>query len=216
MREPFNGAAVHSDCLTAVDRAVTLCGELGHDVREAAPVLSDPAGFFSSFITVWTVSAAVNLRAAEEIAGRPATETDVEPITWALSRMGQSCTASDYVHATRRLHRSAREIAQFFIDHDALITPTLAQPPVRLGELACPPDEPLRGFVKAGGYAAFTPVFNVTGQPAMSVPLHWNGAGLPIGVQFAARFGDEATLFRLAAELEAASPWAARMPPVLS
>jgi amidase len=214
MREPLNGAAVHPDCMAAVDAAITLCRELGHEVVERRPTLSDPAGFFASFITVWTVAATVSLRAAEELAGRDATEADVEPLTWALSQMGRQCTAPDYVLATRRLHRASRDIAEFFVGHDALITPTLAQPPVRLGELACPPDEPLRGFIKSGGYAAFTPVFNITGQPAMSVPLHWNGEGLPIGVQFAARFGDEATLLRLAAELELAHPWAQRVPPV--
>src|SRR6185295_12301482 len=96
--------------------------------------------------------------------------------------------------------------------YDALLMPTLARPPALLGELDGPKEEPLRGFFRAGGYAAFTPVFNVTGQPAMSVPLHWNAAGLPIGVQFAGRFGDEATLLRLAAELERARPWAARVP----
>jgi amidase len=213
MREPFNGAPVHSDCLAAVDAAVTLCRELGHEVVEAAPTVADAAAFFSSFVTVWTVSAAVSLRAAEDLAGRPATEADVEPLTWALAQMGGGCTAPDYVHATRRLHRAAREIARFFVGYDALITPTLAQPPVRLGELACPREEPLRGFIKAGGYAAFTPVFNITGQPAMSVPLHWNEEGLPIGVQFAGRFGDEATLLRLAAQLEMECPWAARVPP---
>ena len=213
MRKPLNGALVHPDCMAAVDAAILLCRELGHEVVEASPTVSDPAAFFSSFITVWTVAAAVSLRAAEELRGREATEADVEPLTWALAQMGRSCTGPDYVHATRRLHRASREIAEFFIAHDALITPTLAQPPVRLGELACPQDQPLAGFVKSGGYAAFTPVFNVTGQPAMSVPLHFNEDGLPIGVQFAARFGDEATLIRLAGQLESSRPWAARVPP---
>jgi amidase len=214
MREPFNGVAVHPDCLAAVELAIAQVRELGHDVVERKPAIADPAGFFSSFITVWTVSAAVNLRAAEELAGRDATEADVEPLTWALAQMGRQCSGADYVLATRRLHRASRDIAQFFVDTDALISPVLAQPPARIGELACPPDDPLRGFIKSGGYAAFTPVFNITGQPAMSVPLHVNAEGLPIGVQFAGRFGDEAALLRLAAELERAHPWASRLPPI--
>ncbi|HEX7672038.1 MAG TPA: amidase family protein [Polyangiaceae bacterium] len=214
MREPLNGAAVHPDCLAAVELAIAQVRELGHEVVEQKPSITDHAGFFASFITVWTVAAAVSLRAAEELAGRDATEADVEPLTWALSQMGRQCSGPDYVLATRRLHRASRDIARFFVDHDALITPVLAQPPVRIGELACPPEEPLRGFIKSGGYAAFTPVFNITGQPAMSVPLHVSPEGLPIGVQFAGRFGDEAALFRLAAELERAHPWASRLPPL--
>jgi amidase len=188
--------------------------ELGHDVVDRPLALRDTAAFFSNFVTVWAVAAASTLKAAEEAVGRSATPEDVEPLTWALSSIGRGRSAVDYLSATRSLHRAAREIATFFEDVDVLVTPTLAHPPVLLGELECPPNEPLRGFVKAGDYAAFTALFNVTGQPAMSVPLHFSADGLPIGTQFVGRFGDEATLFRLAGELERARPWAARVPPL--
>lgn len=211
-REPFNGASVHPDCLAAVDAAAKLCKELGHEVKDGRPELGEPGDLYSSFLTVWFTAAAMNLRTSELLAGRPATSDDVEPVTWALAAMGRDKSAVDYVEATRKLHRIARDVARFFTSVDVLLSPTLALPPVKLGEIDCPPDEPLRGFVKSGSYAAFTPLFNITGQPAMSVPLHWNAAGLPIGVHFAGRFGDEATLFRLAAQLEQAAPWKDKIP----
>ncbi len=100
------------------------------------------------------------------------------------------------------------------LDYDVILTPTLAEPPLPLGALESPPDNPLYGIIRAGAYVPFTPLCNITGQPAMSVPLYWNADGLPIGSHFIGRFGDEATLFRLAAQLEAARPWAQRHPPV--
>jgi amidase len=99
-------------------------------------------------------------------------------------------------------------------NHDLWLTPTLAEPPLKLGELDATPDNPRAGFERATQYVPFTPIQNATGEPAMSVPLYWNEAGLPIGAHFVARFGDEATLFRLAAQLEEARPWAAKRPPV--
>jgi amidase len=215
-REPLNGAPLHPDCRRAVDDAAELCRELGHDVVLASPSVGAPDAYLGSFLTVWTAAAAMSLRAAERVAGRPATADDVEPLTWALASMGRERSALEYVEATRMLHQASREVARFFAEYDVLLSPVLATPPVRLGELACPPDEPLRGFFLSGGYAAFTPLFNVTGQPAMSVPLFWNADGLPIGTQFVGRFGDEATLLRLAAELERARPWAHRVPPAIT
>jgi amidase len=212
MREPLNGVPVDPECLAAVDAAAALCRELGHDVVDDRIVLSSAPDLFSSFITVWTISAAVNVHMAEQLVGRAATGDDVEPLTWALAQMGRGRSGVDFVLAQRRLHALSREIGAFFAGYDALLSPTLAQPPVPIGALACTKEDPLGGFMKAASYAAFTPVFNITGQPAMSVPLHWSRAGLPIGVQFAARFGDEAALFRLAAQLEEARPWASSVP----
>jgi amidase len=97
-------------------------------------------------------------------------------------------------------------------DVDVLLSPTIAEPPALLGSFHAPPDAPLAGFMRAGSYVAFLTLANMTGQPAMSVPLSWNDASLPIGVMFTGRFGDEATLFRLASELEVARPWSKKMP----
>ncbi len=128
--------------------------------------------------------------------------------------MGDQYTAADYLQALATLQRITRQVADFFVDYDVWLTPTLAEPPVPLGTFDSPPDDPLRGFRRAKEFVPFTPICNITGQPAMSVPLFWNAEDLPIGTHFISRFGDEATLFRLASQLEQARPWADRRPPV--
>jgi amidase len=135
-------------------------------------------------------------------------------MTWALYEMAQGIDGADYVLALEQLQRSSRTIAGWFDRYDVLMGPTVAEPPPPLGSFDPAPDKPLQGFERAGRYVHLNPIANVTGQPAMSVPLYWNAAGLPIGVHFMGRFGDEATLFRLASQLEAARPWAQRTPPV--
>jgi amidase len=214
MKRPRNGADVDPECIAAVDRAARLCAALGHHVEEDAYVLEDVPSTVRAFVTVWSLGVAVNVDAAGRMLGRAPRSEDFEPMTWALAEMGRAYTGVDVVLAERTLNRVSRRIGEFFERYDVLITPTLARPPVPLGELVSPEGEPLRAFAEAGGYAAFTPDFNVTGQPAMSVPLHWTDNGLPVGVQFAGRYGAEGTLFRLAAQLEEAAPWAQRRPPV--
>jgi amidase len=112
------------------------------------------------------------------------------------------------------LQRVARDIARFLLKYDVWLTPTLGEPPVPLGTFDSPMENPLQGLRRAEAFVPFTPICNATGQPAMSVPLYWNAEGLPVGVHFVGRFGDEATLFRLAAQLESARPWAGRRPTV--
>jgi amidase len=148
----------------------------------------------------------------EEAAGMPVTKEMFEPVTWGLYEMGQRLTSADYLLKLRLVQRTARDVAKFFETHDIWLTPTLAEPPAPLGEFAASYDDPLIGFFRAADYAPFTPLVNATGQPAMLVPLHWNEDGLPIGVHFVGRFGDEATLLRLAAQLEQACPWRERKP----
>jgi amidase len=108
----------------------------------------------------------------------------------------------------------SRDIARFLVNFDVWLTPTLGEPPVPLGTFDSPPENALMGWMRAAAFMPFTPICNITGQPGMSVPLFWNADGLPVGTHFIGRFGDEATLFRLAAQLEAARPWADRRPPV--
>jgi len=165
---------------------------------------------------------------------RSRARADFEPGTWLMAMLGWNTSAPELLAAQHDMHTAARRLAAFFEDHDLFLTPTLACPPARIGELAAKPGErrqvvllrslPLKRLLRAafkklgGARLAYTPntqLFNQTGQPAMSVPLYWNNAGLPIGVQLAARFGDEATLFRVAAQLEEARPWANRLPPDL-
>jgi Asp-tRNA(Asn)/Glu-tRNA(Gln) amidotransferase A subunit family amidase len=138
----------------------------------------------------------------------------VEPLTWALIEKGCQTSAGEYLLAVENLQRISRDVAKCFTQRDVWLTPTLAEPPVALGTFDAKPDDPLHGFFRSGKFMPFTSICNVTGQPAMSVPLVWNDDNLPIGTHFIGRFGDEATLFRLAAQLEAARPWAERRPPV--
>jgi amidase len=116
--------------------------------------------------------------------------------------------------ALQYLQGLSRQVAHFMTQYDVVLTPTLGEPPVALGTFDSPSDNPLAGMARAAMFVPFTPLCNMTGQPAMSVPLYWNDEGLPVGTHFIGRFGDEATLFRLAAQLETARPWSARRPPV--
>jgi Asp-tRNA(Asn)/Glu-tRNA(Gln) amidotransferase A subunit family amidase len=201
------GVAVHEDCLRAVEDAAVLCADLGHEVAEAFPELNDEL-ITNAFTVIYSSGCASTLNLFN-----PA-QDQVEPLTWALYELGRHCTASDYLQALVTIQQVSRQIADFMINYDVLLTPTLADPPLPLGTFDSPPDDPLKGLHRAEEFILFTPICNITGQPAMSVPLFWNAEGLPIGTHFIGRFGDEATLFRLASQLEAARPWAGRRPPV--
>jgi amidase len=207
------GVPVHADCVRAVEEAAKLCVELGHHVEEAAPEINGEM-YLDVFIKVWAAGVAWSVAIAEYETRRTARSEDFEPLTWALVEMGRKLPAPQYLVAWTALQGLARRIAQFFVHHDIWLTPTLALPPVPLGHFDSPPSDPLAGLRRATEFVPFTPFANITGQPAMSVPLFWNAEGLPIGSHFVARFGDEATLFRLAAQLEQARPWAERRPPI--
>ena len=142
------------------------------------------------------------------------TQDQFEPTTWLLYEMGRQHSASDYLGAIEAVQSMARDIGRFLVSYDVWLTPTLSEPPVPLGTFDYTPENPWQGQIREGNFTPFTLICNLTGQPAMSVPLFWNAEGLPVGTQFIGRFGDEATLFRLAAQLEAARPWAGRRPPV--
>jgi amidase len=207
------GVVVDPDCVAAVRDAADLCTSLGHEVVEGAPAL-DADLLRHSFIAIWSASTAWTLDDWGRRTGRAVTEGDVEPLTWGLAESGRARSAANYLLAVQDLQVIARQVARFFVDHDVWLTPTVAEPPPPLGSFDPTPDNPLFGMLRAAWFVPFTPLCNVTGQPAMSVPLWWNAGKLPVGVHFVGRFGDEATLFRLAAQLEAARPWAHRRPPV--
>lgn len=211
-RQTATGTPIHADCIAAVEDAAQLCEELGHDVTEASPPLNGPL-LTQMFTIVWSAGAALSIDGMGLSAGRAPKAEDFEPLTWALCQMGRSNSASTYLMAVTFVQMMSRAIAGFFEEYDVWLTPTLGYPPPPLGHFTFP-DDPMQGFQRAAEYVPFTPIFNATGQPAMSVPLYWNSEGLPLGTHFAARFGDEATLFRLAAQLEQARPWADKRPPV--
>ena len=207
------GSEVHADCVAAVRAAATLCESLGHRV-EGAALDVDGDAFTAHFINQWACGNAWAIGDWEARVGRPVEEGDVEPLSWALIELGRSVDGGQYLASVQGLQKITRQIARYFEGIDVLLTPTLGEPPAPLGTFDSPPGEPLAGLFRAADYVPFTPPFNVTGQPAISLPLHWNEAGLPIGVQFVGRFGDEETILSLAGQLEQAAPWAALRPPV--
>ena len=189
-----------------------LCEKLGHDVEQASPVVDAGAlGAATLVIIGGNLRAAMEARAAS--LGRELAEADVERITWARAMDGHTARAADYARAIGVMHRTGRIVAPFFTRYDVLLTPTMCRPPVPLGIIDMMTDDPAEYTRAVLGTIAFTSLWNACGSPAMSVPLAWSRSGLPIGVQFVAGFGGEATLFRLAAQLEAEQPWANRRPP---
>ena len=208
----WNGHAVDPECVAAVAGAAKLCEGLGHHVEEASPAIEEAARGKAVGIIV-TAQTRAALQRAEAVLGRQATPEDVETITWGYAEYARQFFASDYAGAIDVLHRTGRAVGRFFTRYDILLTPTMCTPPHKLGVISLMRTD-IDAFHDAlFGDIAFTAPFNTAGNPAMSVPLHWPSAGLPVGVQFVAPFGGEATLFRLAAQLEAARPWANRRPP---
>jgi amidase len=207
-----DGAPIHDECEAAVRRTVDLLADLGHHVEEASlPV--DAEAISAPFMAVWGAGAVATLDSIALATGRELKAEDFEPLTWSLYEQGRSVSGAQYMMALTVLQQLSRRIAAFFKDYDVWVTPTLAKPPVKIGVL-----DTRKSFEEISSiltdYIPFTPVFNATGQPAVSLPLHWSADGLPIGVQFAGRFGDEGLLYRLAGQLERARPWIDRKPPI--
>lgn len=208
------GMTVHPDCLAALTKTAKLCETLGHVVEPMAPALPALLPIIEMGMAMSAVTGTgllVMIRDREKVLGRPVTEADLETINWRNLHEAGKRTAEDLYRARATMDRIGIILDELLTRYDAILSPTTAVPPPKLGELSL--DQPYEKYMPAAMNAsAFTSVFNLSGHPAMSVPLHWNQAGLPIGTQFAGRFGDELTLLRLAAQLEAASPWAARRP----
>jgi Asp-tRNA(Asn)/Glu-tRNA(Gln) amidotransferase A subunit family amidase len=209
---PWNGQPVDPECAEAARAAGRLCERLGHSVEEARPDVDAAALGAATLVVIGgNLRAAIEARAAA--LGRELQPADVERITWIRALDGHKARAADYARAIGVMHRTGRMVAPFFQRFDVLLTPTMCRPPHPLGVIDMMTDDPEAYGRAVLGTIAFTSLFNSCGTPAMSVPLGWSRAGLPLGVQFAAGFGDEATLFRLAAQLESAQPWAERRPP---
>ncbi len=217
----------------ASQATAALLAELGHEVVEAQPPL-DREPWLDAFVKIVAAETCVDIERAQQLVGRKLGVGDFEIATWVVGSLGRSFSAADYAAAARFAQRWSRQAGAFFSGYDVLLTPTLAQPPLPHGALKPTPAEAAilqavgrldaGWFMRITGLARellkkpltfipYTPLFNVTGQPAMSLPLHWTESGLPIGMQFVARMGDEATLFRLAGQLEQARPWFDRAPP---
>jgi amidase len=226
------GAETHPDCVAAVEDAVGLLQELGHEVEESCPPFDREEMIRAYFLTVAAgISRFVENTSAA--AGKRPRASDYEPSTWVLAQVGWKTSAPELLASQNTMQRNARGVAAWIETPDIFLSPNMARPPARIGELTVQKAERAQlGLVRglgfkavldvaldkmAGGRLAWTPntqLFNQTGQPGMSMPLFWSQAGLPIGTQFVGRFGEEATLFRLAAQLEEARPWAGRVPPL--
>lgn len=219
---PGGATPVHTDCVAAVEAAGRLLEQLGHHVDVSHPEALDDPEFSGHFVTSWAAGNAWILDYWQRRTGQSIGAEDVEPLTWALSEMGRAVSAPDWLSAREWLQRFSRRAAAWWHEptgsgdagHDLLLTPTIAEPPPPLGEFASPADNPFQGLFRAAGLVPFTPPFNVSGQPAISLPLQQNEAGLPIGVQLVATMGGEDVLLRVAGQLEAAAPWAERRPTV--
>jgi amidase len=228
---PALPAEVDPECAAAVEDAARLLAELGHDVEEAAPEVDGPE-LARAFLTMVSAELGADFEEYERLSGRRARRGEVEAATRALALLSRAFSAREYAVALRALDRVGRRLGPFFERYDLLLTPTLACPPPRIGALGPSPGErkilALLGLfgsghlVKAAGlldeaagdafaFIPWTPVSNVTGQPAMSVPLWWNEEGLPVGAHLVGRFGAEDVLFRVAGQLERARPWGGRL-----
>jgi amidase len=205
------GTPLDPECKKAALEAAKLCESLGHKIEEGQPPIAD-AWMRGAFLTVLRVSIARVLDDAATALGREVTDKDVEPVTWATAQAGRAVGSVAYSRAIATLHQVGLAMAKFQQSYDVILSPTLAKPPVPLGVLSLSPDTIAQYGKDVTEFGPYTALYNVTGQPSMSVPLHWSGDGLPIGVMFSGRFGDDATLLRLAAQLERAKPWAAMRP----
>jgi amidase len=203
------GVPVDPACVAAVEDAARLCEQLGHHVEEASPDY-DAAVVERGFEMVFATHTMANI--ARATGGALPERELVEPLTYALAKRGRVPSAAEYILNLQSLHRQSRRIAGFFERFDIWLTPTLAQTPRPIGEFNIRSRDVRDWMGKLAAYLPFTYPFNVTGQPAASVPLHWSADGVPIGCQFAARYGEESLLLRLCAQLETARPWFHRRP----
>jgi len=212
MTDGFDGRPLDPECIKGTENAAKLCAELGHHVTPAAPKLDVGALTRASrAIIAGNVANTIRLRCLA--LGREPSGQDVEAVTWAFAQEGARTSAADYADAVATLHQASRQLAAFFADYDLILSSTLRHPPLLLGAIDMG-DTDLDHYWQAlfEEEIAITPFYNNTGCPTMTVPLHMSATGLPVGIHFGAPFGDEATLFRLAAQLEVAQPWFDRVP----
>jgi amidase len=215
-RAPGGLASVDDECIAAVEDAARLLESLGHSVEEAAPAALDDATGLAGFGAVMTSSLHADLAELAEKAGRPVTADDVEPMTWTTYENGASLHAGEYVSALARTHRWTRDTVAWWLrdGFDLLLTPTCAEPPPVLGDVGDQRDGGVHAGARSVPFAVFTAPFNITGQPAMSVPLYVAASGLPVGVQLVGAPYREDVLLRVAAQLEQARPWIDTRPPL--
>jgi Asp-tRNA(Asn)/Glu-tRNA(Gln) amidotransferase A subunit family amidase len=205
------GAPIDPECLKGLQAAARLCETMGHHVEIAAPQLAI-GEMFSGMGVVTGAGTLAHVREREKLLGRAAREDEFEPLTWRNLQRAKTYGADQLYQARASFDQAGRLLDIFMTDYDIILSPVTAALPPKLGEVSL--DRSIEDFTREVMKAApFAVMFNMSGQPAMSVPLHWSAEGLPVGMQFAGRFGEELTLLRLAAQLEQAAPWKDRRPP---
>jgi amidase len=210
---PREDGSLHPDCVTAVQQAAGCLESLGHVVAPGFPAALSDEALTRRFMALWATLAATGIEGYGSMLGRPLLETEVEPLNWAQAEHARKVSGVDYANALTATAEFRRAIQQWWADGwDLLLTPTLGEPPLEIGELQAGNGDPLRGMRRATAFVPFTPPFNVSGQPAINVPLWWNDEGLPIGIQLVAAYGREDVLIRVASQLEQAQPWTDRRP----
>jgi amidase len=223
--DPTASSTLHPECVAAVTATAAVLESLGHEVEASFPLpWADPEAALR-FSAVWATECAYVVDDWAAKVGRPVTEADVEPLTWRLAEMGRGVSGPTFMATVIAAMDEARDAATWWRPdpadadadaggYDLLLTPTVGEPPPPHGTFAGPPDQPLAGFIRSADFVPFTTQSNISGQPAISLPLHESADGLPVGVQLVAAFGREDLLIRVAAQLEAATPWADRRPPI--
>jgi amidase len=210
---PLGTSEIHPDCVAAAHGTGRLLESLGHTVEETYPESARPE-LVGHFTTLWACTLVYNLHYWQQKVGRIAGRHEMEALTWTLAELGRATSAVDYIAAQHAVDEFARDVDAWFASgYDLLLTPTLGEPPCSLGEFDTA-DDPLRGFGRAAAFVPYTPLANMAGTPAISLPLSWNRDDLPIGSMLMAAYGREDVLVRVASQLEAAQPWAGRRPPV--
>lgn len=209
--ETPSGRPIHEENRRAFEQSVTLLEELGHEMVERGLGVDYRALYRAQGAVSAANAAAAHSERVERI-GRAPEQGELEPLSWAGIRAGEKLSGEEVFRAWRSLRRMKSEIMALFEDYDVYLTPVMGTPPPPIGHIDPVGLAPREVSKRQAAAFPFTPPFNITGQPAMSVPLAWSEAGLPLGIQFAGRYADEATLFRLAAQLEQARPWSDKKP----
>jgi amidase len=208
---PLEGATLDPACEQAARDAAALLESLGHRVEEIAPPWSG-RDVLAEFTRIWAPMISVVVLVGGRIRGREPTEADVEPLTWLLWENARAHTSLEYVAAEGRIKALAREVVSYLVGYDAVLTPALARPPIPIGEVHGLGPDPWEHFRRSGLFTPYTAIFNVTGLPAISLPLYQTADGLPLAVQLAAGPLRENVLLSLSAQLERAQPWGDRRP----
>jgi amidase len=212
---PDPNIPTHPECVAAAEETARLLESLGHTVEDEHPrALTDP-DISQAFLPCYGTWTALALDWWGQLLGRPLTAADVEPATWAVAEVGRGVSGTQFVAALTAIHHYSARVQRWWAEGwDLLVTPTISEPPPPLGQYATPPDNPFWAISRSVVEVAYTIPFNMTGQPAISLPLYWTEEGLPVGTQLVAAYGREDLLLRVATQLEQTRPWADRRPPV--